>query len=129
MQAAGKIMEDKPVTLDDITKAVVPELRKGDARLAVLFGSYARGDADQFSDLDLIVVAETGRPFVERFKDFSGVWRVSPVKRIDMFVYTPEEFESMQRADNPFISRALEEGKIIFEARRERAGEPLVAPG
>ena len=122
-------MEEKAVTLDDITKAVVPELKKGDARLAVLFGSYARGDADEFSDLDLIVVAETGRPFIERFKDFAGVWRVSPVKRIDMFVYTPEEFESMRLTDDSFVSRALEEGKIIFEARREHAGKPVATPG
>ena len=123
------IMADKAVTFDDITRAIVPELKKGDARLAVLFGSYGRGDADKFSDLDLIVVAETGRPFIERFKDFVGVWHVSPVKSIDMFVYTPEEFESMRLTDDSFVSRALEEGKIIFEARREHAGEPVVTPG
>jgi hypothetical protein len=31
-----------------------------------------------FSDLDLIIVADTARPFFERFKDFAGLYDVWP---------------------------------------------------
>jgi predicted nucleotidyltransferase len=31
----------------------------------IAFGSVARGNADDWSDLDLIIVAETARPFFE----------------------------------------------------------------
>jgi predicted nucleotidyltransferase len=36
------------------------------ARKVILFGSVARSDADSTSDLDLVIVADTTRPFFER---------------------------------------------------------------
>ena len=101
------------LTIVDIKKFLAPVLRKGGARKAILFGSYARGEADEYSDIDLIIIAESHRPFVERFKDFTGLWEASPVKALEVLVYTTEEFETMQAEGNPFISMALEEGKII----------------
>lgn len=35
----------------------------------VPLGSWARGDADALSDVDLIVVAPSTRPVVDRFRD------------------------------------------------------------
>jgi len=55
-----------------------------------VFGSGARGEADAFSDIDLIIVADTTRPFFERFKDFAGLYDVWP--RLELLIYTPEEF-------------------------------------
>ena len=106
----------KTTTTNDIVKAILPVLENGGAQKAILFGSYARGDADEYSDIDLIIIAETKRPFVERFKDFSDLWKVSPVKAIDVLVYTPQEFREMYERENPFIVRAVEEGKVIYEA-------------
>ena len=103
-------------TTNDIIKAILPVLKKGGRQKAILFGSYARGDADEYSDIDLIIIAESERPFVERFKDFSALWKVSPVKAIDVLVYTPQEFQEMYEQENPFIVRAAEEGKVIYEA-------------
>ena len=91
-------------------------LDRGGARKAILFGSYARGDADEYSDEDLIIIAQTQRPFVERFKYYSELWEVSPVKVIEVVIYTPEEFETMQVQANPFVNSALSEGITIYEA-------------
>ncbi len=120
-------MHKNAVPLRDIRRAIVPELKKGGAILAILFGSYARGEADQYSDLDLLIVAESTRPFVERFKDFLAVLRVSPVKSIDMLIYTPAEFRAMQEAENSFVSKALREGKVIYEARPKHGSGALAA--
>ena len=106
----------KTTTTNDIIKALAPVLKRGGAKKAILFGSYARGDADEYSDIDLIIIAESKQPFVERFKDFSDLWKVSPVKAIDVLVYTPQEFQEMCQRENPFIVRAVEEGKVIYEA-------------
>ena len=73
-----------------------------------MFGSVARGEADEWSDLDLLVVAETERSFCERHRDFAGLYEVWP--RLDLLVYTPAEFERMIGEENPFLLRALEEG-------------------
>ena len=77
-----------------------------------MFGSVARGEADEWSDLDLIVIADTDRTFFERFRDFDGLYEVWP--RLDLLVYTSAEFERMVDEENPFLLRVLEEGMDVL---------------
>lgn len=79
---------------------------------ALVFGSVARGEADEWSDLDLLVIAETERTFFERFRDFVALYEVWP--RLDLLVYTPAEFERMAEEENPFLMRVLEEGMDVL---------------
>lgn len=79
-------------------------------RLVLLFGSLARGDARDYSDIDLIVVKETEKRFLDRLDEFYDDAR----EAMDVLVYTPQEFEEMK--DRPFFKRALEEGRILYEA-------------
>ena len=83
----------------------------GPIQKIILFGSWARGDQDEYSDLDLIVIKETSQRFVERL----GAVPSLPTKA-DVFVYTPREWEMMQKNENPFAQSALESGKVIYEA-------------
>ena len=78
---------------------------------AYLFGSWGRGDADEASDIDVIVVAPSMRPFVDRFRDYPDVWRDAPTG-IDLLIYTPEEFAT-QRRDNRFVRHVLREARRI----------------
>ena len=98
--------------LEELRRRIAPHVTR--ARKVIVFGSVARGEADAASDLDLIIVAETARPFFERFKDFSGLYDVWP--RLDLLVYTPEELERMAAEENPLIRQALEEGVVLHEA-------------
>lgn len=75
-----------------------------------LFGSRARGDADEYSDLDLIVIKKSDKGFVQRLAEVPPL----PV-HADVFVYTPGEFERMKESENPFIMNALESARIIYE--------------
>jgi predicted nucleotidyltransferase len=84
-----------------------------------LFGSHARREADAWSDLDLLVIASTHRPFVERFKDFKDIFTVFP--ETELLVYTPEEFDMMCEKRNPFIKKIIEEGVQIFHAKKGRS--------
>lgn len=79
----------------------------------ILFGSRAKGDTDEYSDLDLILIKETDKSFVERLVD-PILLRILPLKT-DCLVYTPEEFERMKENENPFIVKALENHKILYE--------------
>ena len=79
----------------------------------ILFGSAARGDADEYSDLDVIVIKATDQRFVQRLVE-AGSYLSSPV-HVDIFVYTPEEFEAMIEEENPFIQSALRDGRVIYE--------------
>ena len=97
--------------LDELRQRLAPHLMR--ARKVIVFGSVARGDADAGSDLDLIIVADTARPFFERFKDFAGLYDVWP--RLDLLIYTPEEFARMVAEERPLITQALEEGVVLHE--------------
>jgi predicted nucleotidyltransferase len=78
---------------------------------AYLFGSWGRGDADESSDIDLIIVAPSQRPFVDRFRDYPGVWQGAPTG-IDLLIYTPEEFATQRRV-NRFVRHVLREARRI----------------
>jgi predicted nucleotidyltransferase len=43
-------------TVDDIKELVKPLLKKYSANGAILFGSYARGEATEESDIDIVVL-------------------------------------------------------------------------
>ncbi len=79
-----------------------------------MFGSYATGKADGYSDLDLVVVLDTNRPFLERGTLLPEIFEVVPVG-VDLLIYTPEEFaRGMQERTGIFDSIAWE-GVTIYE--------------
>lgn len=84
------------------------------AEKVILYGSYARGDATEHSDVDLFVVAPTNERFFERMatvrgliRDLRNGWPVSPI------VLTPEEVEKRRSKGDQFIEQILEEGIIL----------------
>lgn len=87
------------------------------AHSAWVFGSCARGTAADESNIDVIVVAPTDRPFVERFRDYLPAIANAGVG-VDLLVYTPEEFARMQAEERPFLVDAL------ADARRVHVGRP-----
>jgi predicted nucleotidyltransferase len=94
--------------------ALRPLLREHGAKAAYVVGSWARGEAAEWSDVDVVIVAESSRPAVERFKDYLPAILASP-RPVDLFVYTPEEFERMRAEERPFLTHALEGAKLVHE--------------
>lgn len=106
-------------TLNEIREALTPALEASDAQRAIVFGSYARGEADEYSDLDLIIVAKTDKRFLQRHKDYCHIWDVMNLwlKDVDILIYTPDEISGMIERGNHFISRAVAEGVVIYERK------------
>lgn len=78
----------------------------------VLFGSYARGDYTEDSDVDLILVSKKfeGKKFHARFK---GLWLKWNLKMpVDFIPLTPEEFKKQKKGVS-IISEALKEGIAV----------------
>ena len=100
--------------LDAFLEALRPLLCAHRARAAYLIGSRARGAADPESDIDVIIVAESDRQEVERFRDYLPALLAVPLA-VDLFVYTPDEFERLQTEERPFLVHALDGAKLIHE--------------
>jgi predicted nucleotidyltransferase len=101
-------------TLEEIRARLGPVLKAAGARKGIVIGSHARREADVWSDLDLVIIAETGLPFVERFRAFPRLFEAYP-RAMDLLVYTPEEFTMMVESENPFIECVLKDGVVIHE--------------
>lgn len=86
------LREAAPCSLDELRLLAVPLLRNAGASRAVVFGSWARGEADGFSDLDLVVVMETDRPRADRGLELAGQLDATLPMVVDLIVYTPAEF-------------------------------------
>jgi len=65
----------------------------GRVEAAYLFGSFGSSAYRKGSDIDLILVVETDRPFVERPQLFSDLYELFP--NIDLLVYRREELANL----------------------------------
>ena len=73
--------------LEAEVERIVATLPRLGVRRAILFGSLARGDVRGQSDLDLILIVDTGESFVERCARFYQA--LAPAVGMDLLVYTP----------------------------------------
>jgi predicted nucleotidyltransferase len=86
--------------LDEIVRL----LQRYEPEQIVLFGSRARGDADEYSDYDLIVIKQTRRPFLERLRDMVP-YLLEFGRPAEILVYTPDEFERMRETGLGWLVR------------------------
>ncbi|MGH8949793.1 MAG: nucleotidyltransferase domain-containing protein [Acidimicrobiia bacterium] len=108
------LRKDASLNLKGVAEALAGALSKGEALRAVVFGSYAAGTADGYSDLDLVVVLDTDRPFLDRGALLPEIFETLPMG-IDLLIYTPGEFaRGMQERIGIFDSIARE-GITIYE--------------
>jgi predicted nucleotidyltransferase len=93
---------------------LVEQLRRIRAvQKVILFGSYAQGRADLFTDLDLLVVMPSTLDFVSRCVWLAGQLRTGVA--LDLLVYTPAELEQMR--NRPFIRQIMQTGKVLYEKK------------
>jgi len=88
----------------------------------ILFGSYARGNPTEDSDLDVVVVldseerSKTFDEFIERGNPVSLALREIHKKiAMDIIVYTLAEFEYLRKQKDFFIEEIVETGKVLYE--------------
>jgi predicted nucleotidyltransferase len=83
----------------------------------ILFGSHARGDAGEASDVDLLVVLPTVDNKREAAIAIRRVLAEFPVSK-DIIVASPEEIERRRDLVGSILRPATREGKVLYERAR-----------
>ena len=80
----------------------------------ILFGSLARGDAGPDSDVDLLIVKDSDTPRHQRsiaaYRALTGLGVPT-----DILWRTPAEIEDWSRVPNHVVTRAVREGRVLYE--------------
>ncbi|HIC91732.1 MAG TPA: nucleotidyltransferase domain-containing protein [Syntrophaceae bacterium] len=106
------LAEKRKERLERELNRLVPEIIRLGVEKIILFGSLSSNEIHKASDIDLVVVQKTKKRFLERLDEFYNY--LKPNVAVDIFVYTPEEFNGMKDR-NSFIKYALNKGRIIYE--------------
>lgn len=81
----------------------------------VLFGSLATENVHEWSDIDLLVIKRTDKRPIERTMELASL--IKPRIGIDLFIYTPEEYELLLKERYSFILNIMRTGKTVYEKR------------
>jgi predicted nucleotidyltransferase len=89
-------------------------------RRIILFGSHARGEATEWSDVDLLVeLPYSGHP---THKAIEMVRYLNPRFAVDLIIRSPREVKERMALNDWFILDIVEKGKVLYEAPDRRMG-------
>jgi predicted nucleotidyltransferase len=98
--------------LNSIVRVLVAKYRP---EKIILFGSYAYGEPDATSDIDLLILKETDKSFPKRWAevceltaDIVGTIPFSPL------VLTPAELEERRAKGDQFFEEILTKGRVLY---------------
>jgi predicted nucleotidyltransferase len=115
-QALCQIFDRRAVLERECVRIVDALLESYGPERVILFGSLAAESRDtvhQWSDIDLAIVKPTPLTFIERGREVVDL--VEPRVSLNVFVYTPEEFEQAAREVRSFVrTEIIEKGRVLF---------------
>ena len=121
IQPATRRDEGMARVTDELLREMVDKIvAEVDPEQIILFGSQARGDTHEHSDVDLIVLES--EPFGNgRTKHGEEVRLYMALRGIgvakDILVYTMEDAEYWKDSLNNVLARAMREGRVLHERR------------
>jgi predicted nucleotidyltransferase len=103
------------ITGEQIQQAVDRLVAVANPSKVILFGSYARGDATDDSDLDLMVIEqEVQNSGEEMIRLHSAVGDVGI--GVDVLVYSDKEASRRSQVPGTLLYWAFKEGRVMYDA-------------
>jgi len=105
-----------PKEIEPILKEVKKTLKNiygANLKKIILYGSYARGEAEDGSDIDLIILLDDMEEYIkEREKYFPAIYELD-LKYDTVISIFPFKIEEYQKRKMPIILNAKKEGILI----------------
>ena len=98
--------------VDQVVERIAGEFNP---EMIIVFGSAAKGEAGDRSDLDILVVMETDLFYYRRAPEIRKKLLGIPLA-MDILVTTPEEFRTYKDDNRSFIKDIVRTGKIAYES-------------
>lgn len=81
----------------------------------ILFGSYAYGQPDADSDIDLLIIKDTGERFIDRWTTAQQI--LTDRRRtvgLETLVMTPQEVQKRLAVGDQFVAEILNKGRVLY---------------
>jgi predicted nucleotidyltransferase len=115
-------LEEREKLLNNELRRIVEVIkRQCDPEKIILFGSMAGRKLHEWSDIDLLIIKKTSKRFIERALEVGRL--VQPRVGIDLFIYTPEEYEFLLKERSSFLLSVLKTGETVYEKRDQGMAE------
>jgi HEPN domain-containing protein/predicted nucleotidyltransferase len=101
----------------DITERIIQGY---DPERIILFGSHGTKHQGKNSDVDLLIIKETGKRLIDRRVEVEKILSDRSLP-IDIMVYTPQEIKYLYSIGSPFVEEVMEKGRLLYMRKATRA--------
>ena len=112
-------MADREINVLQEFKDAVTEGLSHTVKLIKVFGSRARGDAEEWSDLDVLIVVKGNSTSIEekiREIRYETVWRYNFHPLISLLLLSEEEYANLSRLQTGLWRNIEREGVTLWQA-------------
>ncbi len=79
----------------------------------ILFGSLAKGNVNETTDIDLLVVKDTQKAYNDRLRDIVNICDYDV--GIDFLVYNPDELKELAKTNAFVRNEIIRKGEVIYD--------------
>lgn len=101
------------ITQEEINTVVNRIVESTKPEKVIIFGSYAYGQPDENSDLDILVIKHTKIPQFQRAREIRKHLRGLAIP-IDIVIYIPQEIDEWKDTQAAFITQIIKNGKVVY---------------
>ncbi len=117
MEIPNELLSSAETHIDRATIQAIAQLivERFDPEQIILFGSHARGDAGERSDVDLLIVSRADAGWPQRGNPIRRAIAARFVLPVDVIIRSPEDLAQQRNVPYSLIHQALAEGELLYE--------------